>query len=182
MLSKVSLNDLVTASLLCAIGIVIPMFSPVKIILEPASFTLASHVPIFIAMFLSPLIAGVVALGTALGFFFGGFPLVIVARALTHFVFAITGAFILKKSPDLLQSPVKTPIFFFLIAILHAACEVFVVMPFYFSNNMAQGYYSNGFLFSVVMLVGLGSVVHSLIDSYIALLIWEPLRKLHSST
>ena len=36
------LQTMVVAALLCAIGIVIPMFAP-KIVLEPASFTLASH-------------------------------------------------------------------------------------------------------------------------------------------
>jgi niacin transporter len=72
------------AALLIAIGFVIPVFSPVKILLEPASYTLASHVSIFIAMFISPFIAVVVSLGTTLGFLVGGFPPVIVLRAATH--------------------------------------------------------------------------------------------------
>jgi len=67
------LFQLTASALLCAIGIVIPIFSPVKIILGPASFTLASHVAIFIAMFISPACAAVVALGTTFGFFIGGF-------------------------------------------------------------------------------------------------------------
>jgi niacin transporter len=45
------------AALLSAIGIIIPMFSPIKLVIEPASFTFASHVPIFIAMFISPVVA-----------------------------------------------------------------------------------------------------------------------------
>jgi len=181
MSSKLPLHDLITAALLCAIGIVIPMFSPVKILLEPASFTLASHVPVFIAMFLSPPIALAVALGTSLGFFFGGFPLVVVVRALTHCVFATVGALFLKKQTDLLPSAVKASAFFFCIALLHGTCEVLAVAPFYFDNSMAQGYYNRGFLVSVILLVGVGTVVHSLIDAYIALLIWRPLSKLRTT-
>ena len=63
------------------------MFMP-KIVLEPASFTLASHVPVFIAMFISPLVAFAVALGTTIGFLMSGLPVIIVMRALSHVVFA----------------------------------------------------------------------------------------------
>ena len=68
-----SVQKLTTAALLIAIGIIIPMFSPLKILIEPASFTLASHVAVMLAMFISPGVAGAVAVGTTLGFFFGGF-------------------------------------------------------------------------------------------------------------
>ncbi len=50
--SKTNTFNLALTGMLIAVGIVIPLFSPVKIILEPASFTLASHVAIFIAMFI----------------------------------------------------------------------------------------------------------------------------------
>ena len=82
---------MVIAALLCAVGIVIPMFCP-KIIIEPASFTLASHVPLFLAMFISLPVAAVVCLGTTLGFFLSGFPLVVVLRALSQIVFVALGA------------------------------------------------------------------------------------------
>ena len=59
---KTNTFQLALAGMLIAIGIVIPMFSPIKIIIEPASFTLASHVPVFIAMFISPMMAAAVAL------------------------------------------------------------------------------------------------------------------------
>ena len=92
MKSKTNTFQLALAGMLIAIGIVIPMFSPIKIIIEPASFTLASHVPVFIAMFISPMMAAAVALGTTLGFLLGGFPLTVVLRALTHVIFATIGA------------------------------------------------------------------------------------------
>ena len=96
MKSKTNTFQLALAGMLIAIGIVIPMFSPIKIIIEPASFTLASHVPVFIAMFISPMMAAAVALGTTLGFLLGGFPLTVVLRALTHVIFATIGAWYLR--------------------------------------------------------------------------------------
>ena len=63
-----NINQLVLAGVLCGIGIVVPMLMP-KIVIGPMSFTLASHVAIFIAMFISPKLAAVVCLGTTLGFF-----------------------------------------------------------------------------------------------------------------
>ena len=46
----------VLASLLIAVGTVIPMLMP-KIIIGPMSFTLASHVAVMIAIFISPAVA-----------------------------------------------------------------------------------------------------------------------------
>ena len=54
-----NINQLVLAGVLCGIGIVVPMLMP-KIVIGPMSFTLASHVAIFIAMFISPKLAAVV--------------------------------------------------------------------------------------------------------------------------
>ena len=51
--NTVRIQRMCVAALLCAIAILVPMISPVKIPLGPMSFTLGSHVAIFIAMFLS---------------------------------------------------------------------------------------------------------------------------------
>ena len=45
-----NINQLVLAGVLCGIGIVVPMLMP-KIVIGPMSFTLASHVAIFIVNF-----------------------------------------------------------------------------------------------------------------------------------
>ncbi|MGI6004917.1 MAG: hypothetical protein ACOX88_05835 [Christensenellales bacterium] len=177
MTNKGKVFTMAAAAVLCAIGIIIPMFSPLKILLEPASFTLASHVAIFIAMFISPLVAVAVSLGTTAGFFLGGFPIVIVLRAATHVIFALCGALVLRKKPHLLESALPALVFSFLLGILHALCEVLVVTPFYFTANMAQGYYARGFVVSVLLLVGVGSVIHSMVDFAISLAIWRPLGK-----
>lgn len=168
-----SLQNLSITALLIAIGIIIPMFSPIRIIMEPASFTLASHVPIFIAMMFSPAIVVAVAAGTTLGFFFGGFPLIIVLRAATHLIFASVGAAYLQRHPEVLGLPVKSRIFSILIGIFHAACEVAVISPFYFSGVVGGAYYQQGFVRSVLLLVGVGSVIHSMVDFEISLIVYR---------
>lgn len=62
-----SVKRLTISALLIAMGIIIPMVMP-RITIGPASFTLASHVPVFIAMFISPVVAIAVSLGTGFGF------------------------------------------------------------------------------------------------------------------
>ena len=174
---KNSVLRLSTAALLIAVGIIIPMFSPVKILLEPASFTLASHVAIFIAMFISPAIAAAVTVGTTVGFFLAGFPIVVVLRAASHLVFAVLGAFYLQKAPQVCQSAVKLRVFSFVMGLIHALCEVLVVSVFYFGGDMVAMYYQQGFYQSVLLLVGLGTVVHSMVDFEIANLVVVVLRK-----
>jgi niacin transporter len=160
------------AALLSAIGIIIPMYSPIKILIEPASFTFASHVPIFIAMFISPMAALFVALVTTLGFLLSGyFPIVVVFRALSHVVFALVGAYILKKNSNILLS-LKTAIpFVLLLSVIHAVCEVIVSTVFYFSGNSATNY-----MVVVIGLVGVGTLVHSTVDFILAAIIWVPLQ------
>ena len=173
---KNNVQSMVLAALLCAVGIIIPMYSPFKILLEPASFTLGSHVAVFIAMFISPAVAVSVAFVTALGFQLAGFPLIVVLRALTHVIFAGVGAFVLTKSSSIMTTPKKSVIFAFLISVLHAACEVFVVTIFYWGNQMTDIYYNKGYLITVVGLVGVGTIIHSMIDFGIATAIWQPLK------
>jgi niacin transporter len=165
---------MVIAALLSAIGIIIPMFAP-KIILEPASFTLASHVPVMIAMFISPFVAISVALITSLGFLLAGFPMVVVLRALTHIIFASFGAYMLKKNGYLLQSPKTAIPFGLLISFVHAMAEVVIVSVYYWGGSMTA-YESKGYLLSVIGLVGLGTIIHSMIDFSIATLVWKPLQ------
>lgn len=171
-----NIQKMVISALLCAIGIIIPMFSPVKILLEPASFTLGSHVAIFIAMFISPGVAVAVALGTSVGFFLGGFPIVVVLRAVTHVAFSFCGAFILQKFANILQSVGKSMLLSLALGIVHSVCEVLVVMPFYFGQSMSTAYYAKGFVTSVILLVGVGTVIHSMVDFGIAYMIWRSLH------
>jgi niacin transporter len=171
-----NLYRMVMAALLCAVGIIIPVVSPFKIVIPPASYTLASHVAVFIAMFLSPLTALVVALGTTLGFFFGGFALPIVLRALSHVVFAAVGAIWLKKRPDLLYHKGESTLFCIVIALIHAVCEVLIVLPFYFGGSLSPAVYQSGFFLYIVLMIGVGTLIHSSVDYIISILVWRPLR------
>lgn len=170
------LLTMVIAALLCAVGIVIPMFAP-KIVLEPMSFTLASHVAVFIAMFISPPVAFAVTLGTSVGFFFAGLPPVIALRALSHFGFVVVGCFLIKKKSDWLARPASTVTFGLILAIIHAICETLVVTLFYFGGGLPVDFYKNGFVFSVIVMVGVGTIVHSMVDFAIALAVWKPVSR-----
>ena len=109
----------------------------------PASFTLASHVPVFIAMFISPVVAIAVSLGTGFGFFLSATP-IIALRALSHLIFAVIGAVILQKHPEILINKEgkftllngKLQLFNVGIGVIHSAAELVVVSVFYTMGNL----------------------------------------------
>lgn len=150
-------------ALLIALGIIIPFAMP-KVSIPPASFTLASHVPVFMAMFISPGVAVAVALGTALGFFFT-FPVVIALRALSHLVFAVIGAWYLQKVPDILERSKLLFLFNVVIALIHAVSESLVVLLFFMTDpaTVKVNYFT-----AVFLMIGVGGFVHSLVDFFIA--------------
>ena len=78
---KKRIQEMTFAALLTAIAILIPSIMPIKLIIPPASYTLGSHIPLFLAMFISPWVAAFVILASSLGFFMAGYPIVIVFRA-----------------------------------------------------------------------------------------------------
>lgn len=174
------IHTMVLSAILIAIGILIPMISPIKIVLEPASFTLASHVAIIIAMFVSPSVAISVALGTTAGFFLGGFPLAVVLRAFSHVIWAAAGAMYLKKHPETFTSIVKGSLFIVAIGLLHALCEVIVVTPLYMGNMLGEANYAKGYMMSVFTLVGIGTVIHSSVDFVLSLAVWKVMVSMQS--
>lgn len=177
MKNRSGMITLTVSALLCAVGIVIPMFSPLKIVLEPASFTLASHVALFLAMFISVPVAVCVSLVTTLGFFLGGFPLIVVLRALSQIVFVVLGAVFLEKKKNVISRPVPCILFGLVMAVIHAVMEVLVVTVFYTGSGVGELYYQQGYFLSVMVLVGIGTVVHSMVDYGIALAVWKPVQK-----
>lgn len=171
------IHTMVLSALLIAVGVVIPMFMPLKLVVEPASFTLASHVAIIVAMFVSPFVAITVALGTTLGFLMGGFPIAVVLRALSHVVWAGIGAWYLKKNPDLFTDIKKSVLFILFLGILHAICEVIIITPLYMNQSLPAANYAKGYLYSIFTLVGIGTVVHSSVDFILSLAVWKVLAK-----
>ena len=163
---------LTLSAILIAVGTVIPLFMP-KVIVGPMSFTLASHVAVMLALFISPSVAAAVALGTTLVFLIAGFQFVVVLRALTHVVWALVGSLYVQKHPETFQSPAKSILFNLGIALLHAIGEMIVVVPFYWGTGMDM----QTFCYMVFGLVGLGTIIHSSVDFMISLVTWKVLSK-----
>lgn len=178
-----SVKRLTISALLIAMGIIIPMVMP-RITIGPASFTLASHVPVFIAMFISPVVAITVSLGTGFGFFLSATP-IIALRALSHLIFAVIGAVILQKHPEILINKEgkftllngKLQLFNVGIGVIHSAAELVVVSVFYTMGNLPGTYYTAGFMYSIFLLMGVGGLIHSLVDFSIAYFLASTLSK-----
>ena len=178
-----SVKRLTISALLIAMGIIIPMVMP-RITIGPASFTLASHVPVFIAMFISPVVAIAVSLGTGFGFFLSATP-IIALRALSHLIFAVIGAVILQKHPEILINKEgkftllngKLQLFTVGIGVIHSAAELVVVSVFYTMGNLPGTYYTAGFMYSIFLLMGVGGLIHSLVDFSIAYFLASTLSK-----
>ncbi|MBO0432706.1 hypothetical protein [Enterococcus sp. DIV0660C] len=177
-----SVRHLTISALLIGMGIIIPLVMP-KIMIPPASFTLASHVPLFLAMFFSPGVAVAVALGTTFGFFLST-PVIIALRALSHIIFAVIGAWYLQKKPGIVLKDGKFTLanwkfqgFNFFIGVIHSIAEMLVVSAFYFMGNMPDTYYSEGYFYTVFILMGIGGLIHSLVDYNIAYFVAGTLSK-----
>lgn len=146
---KNNIRNLTYTALLTALAIIIPVnFSFLKVYIPPFSATLASHVPMFLSMFLGPFSAVMVGIGSALGFFFTGLPLYVAARAFMHVFVGLTGALLMKKGVSF------TKVVFYT-APIHGLLEMLVVIPFNFSLQFA------------FITVGIGTVLHHFVDSAI---------------
>lgn len=121
----------------------------------PFTATLASHVPTFIAMLYGPLVAGIVGVGSALGFFLK-LGLVVGSRAAMHIPVGIIGALMLKKS-------FPYPATLVALGPIHAGLEALLVLFFGFSLKDAG------------ILVGVGTLLHHAIDTVITLVLWKAL-------
>ncbi|MCJ1977292.1 ECF transporter S component [Lactococcus paracarnosus] len=168
------LTLLTTTALLTALAILIPQVMP-KIVIPPASFTLASHVPIMIAMLISPLAAVVVSLGSALGFLISGLPIEITFRAATHVIFALIGATFLWRHKSYTHG-VKFQIFNVVIALIHTLAEVAIV---YLLLTVGFSHLAGRNLGSLLLILSIGGFVHSLIDFNIALFLARAINKVY---
>ena len=160
---KMTTKDYIIIALMIALGFVMPMYMP-AVIIGDFTATLASHVPIMIAMFISPVAALLTAIGTALSFMLK-LGIIVFMRAATHVVFALIGAFVLLR-PSIRHNPIKFAALALPLGILHAACEcmvVYIMLP----TPPEQ----------ILYLVGLGSFTHHCIDSVIAYGVYTVLHK-----
>ncbi|HHY38703.1 MAG TPA: ECF transporter S component [Clostridia bacterium] len=152
-------HETVYASLLTALALVIPLaFGGVLgVYLPPFSATLGSHVPLMLAMLISPYTAVIVGVGSALGFLIKLGP-AIAARALMHSAVGFVGAVAYRKGFSYWQA--------LLIALpVHAVLEALIVLPFGFT------------LYNAGVVVGVGTALHHVVDAGISVLVFEALRR-----
>lgn len=150
--SQNRVKEMVFAALLTAFAIIIPIqFGFLKVMIPPFfTATIASHVPMFIAMLISPMVAVVVGVGSGLGFLLTGLPLPVVFRALTHIVVGLIGAIIVIKSRNFkLAILVTGPI--------HGILEALVIIPFVGIGN-----------YPILLTTLIGAIVHHYVDGTIA--------------
>jgi len=145
------IKELVYGALLTALALAIPLMfgGYLRIYIPPFSATLASHVPSLIAMVISPLVAGLVGIGSTLGFLVILGP-TIAARAAMHIIFGVIGALWIKKGNSIISA-------YLLTIPIHALGEALVVIPFGFS------------LYKAGVVIGVGTVLHHAVDAMIAL-------------
>lgn len=172
-----NVRDMVIGAMLIALGILIPIIMPLKIVIGPASFTLASHVPIMIAMFFSPTMTAMVAVGTTIGFMIS-IPLpTIWMRAAMHIIAMTLGAIYLKKHPEIVHEKTKLQLFNLILGVIHAGLEVIVVWLFY---AVGMGHMESGALNNLLLLIGFGGIVHSFVDFNIAVFVGNMMSKIFS--
>lgn len=154
------IKQMVYAGLLTALAIIIPIqFGFLKIIIPPFTATLAAHVPMMLAMLISPVVAIVVGVGSTIGFLISGTPAPIVARAATHIVVGYIGAKIIMSNQSYIKAAVIT-------APIHGVLEALVVIPFIGLN-----------VYQLLIVTAVGAMLHHAADSIIAYAIVKAVAK-----
>lgn len=152
------LKKMTVAAMLTALSVAIPLFPIMpKIVIEPFSATLASHLPAILSMFLGPYVCVATSIGSAVGFFLGLGSAVIAMRALSHIIFTLTGWFMLSKK-------VNVWVVYAVTMILHGIAEA-LVATIYGSS-----------LSAVWLTVGVFTMIHHTIDFTITMVILKALR------
>ncbi len=155
-------KNIVIGGMLTGLAIMIPLLlagTPLMVTIPPGfTATIASHLPSLLAMAISPGIAIMVGVGSAIGFALKISPIV-GARALTHSIFGGIGALTYKKGmPFWLVLLITAPI--------HGILEGLVLLPFGIDFRQA------------IVVTGVGTIIHHLIDSIISISVYHALVKL----
>lgn len=157
-MNTMNTKRLTVTALLTALAILIPFVVVFKVVYDPFSATLGSHVPMFLSMLLGPWAAVMVGLGSALGFFLNLGPL-IGARAFMHVFVALAGGAMIKKG-------VSVKIAFLITAPVHGWLEVLVVLPFVPFDP-----------YKIFVVTGVGTMLHHFVDAAIAFVLIKALSK-----
>lgn len=150
-------KELTLASILTALSVLIT-YSPLKLVLPFFTLTLGAHVPTMLAMFVGPWVTFMTVLGSCLGFFLtipAPNSVIVVARAATHIIFALTGMKMLKKKYNIFLVIAVT-------ALLHALAEgivVYILTPIILDNTTVA--------ITAGGIAALGTLLHHVIDAAI---------------
>ena len=153
-----NIKKMTYAALLTALAIVVPLaFGFLSIQIGPFSATLASHVPMFIAILLGPGAAAMVGIGSGIGFLLtkGSY---IAARAFMHTFVGMFGGWLIKKGVSYRNMVILT-------APIHGILEALIVIPFGITME------------KILVTVGLGTVLHHFVDGLIAFAIIQVLYR-----
>jgi niacin transporter len=161
-------RKLTYAALLTAWAIIIPfVFGFMSVQVGPFSATLTAHVPMFLSMFLGPGAAVMTGLGSALGFALTKGP-IIGGRALMHALVGLLGAVLLKKNVSFSKVV-------FITAPLHGILEALVVVGFISIGMVPK--YAGSLVYYIIMLVGVGTILHHFVDGIISFVLAKSLSK-----
>ncbi len=133
-------KKVVISALLVGLSIIIPYISLPVLPIPEFSVTLFAHVAILIAMFMGVEVGVMAGLGSILGFYLKGMPLVVVMRAAAHLVFIVVGAIMLKKLHNKKWNVYVTGV---VTGVIHALCEGAVV-AFWFKSTSISNTFSVG--------------------------------------
>ena len=157
--TKLNAKHIVVGGLLTAMSILIPLLfagTPLMILIPPGfTATITSHVPSMLAMAISPGVAIMVGIGSAIGFTLKVNAMV-GARAFVHAIFGGVGAFAYNRG---------TPFWLVLIITLpiHAILEGLVLLPFGIDFNQAM------------VVTSIGTAIHHGIDGFITMIVYQSL-------
>ncbi|MEG1719034.1 MAG: hypothetical protein RR306_01795 [Clostridia bacterium] len=177
---KLNKTRLITISaLLTAISFLMVYIVP-TIDIGVWSLTVGSHVPTFIAMFISPVTAVFTYLGTLLAFIIKTGNIFVWLRAGSHIFFIIAGLLILRKY-DMLKATknkyLKVSLFGLVIALVHGIFEALSVVLGLAVGFVLPSTGGNSTLVYLLLIVCLGTVVHSIIDFALAYAVYIALNK-----
>ena len=164
-------QNLTITGLLTAIGIFIPLIMPFKVVIGPASFTLGSHVPVDMSMFRKPSTAAIVAVGTTIGF------LMAVSNHMWLVLyppnFATIGLLLQKH-----QIPSKTSSELPLTALSAPSMDLRSGMYIFDYGSVVPP--SDGFMYTLIVLIGIGTLIHGMIDFKLPIKLQRPSKKEHT--
>ena len=156
---------LVISAFLIALSMLIPVaLRPIAIQMPPFTATLASHVPLMIAIYLDPKIAIAVSFGSMFGFFIA-YPgmLVVPARAIAHVMFAIPASYMIKHKVNIVLTILVS-------GIIHAVFEMLVILiPMFYPTEVG--------LPQALTVMGVGTFIHHFVDVAIAISIIKILKQ-----